>query len=186
MEEIKSEVKEDIKIDEDDKISAGKDKIKRWLKDRNNLIFLGILVLGIVIRLYYFNITKGQPLWWDEADYLAYAKNLAGFDVSWIVSAKHNSLYSFLFSLFAFGRGGKFRPNGPTFMVSRSLSSDRERHERARDHARDPRGARGEGGFLEGSRRHRLASARKQAGRDRVWRVGVSLRRRGSRGAGGA
>ena len=38
----------------------------------------------------------GQALWWDEADYLAYAKNLAGIGSNWIISAKHNSLYPFL------------------------------------------------------------------------------------------
>ncbi len=83
-----------------------KEKIKNWLKNKHNLIFVAILALGIIIRLYYFILTKSQPLWWDEADYLAYAKNLAGFDISWIVTAKHNSLYPFLIAaIFKVGLG---------------------------------------------------------------------------------
>ena len=73
-----------------------KESIKSWLKDRNNLAFLGILALAVIIRLYYFSITKSQPLWWDEADYLAYAKNLAGLGVSWIVTQQHNSLFTYI------------------------------------------------------------------------------------------
>ncbi|HIG51907.1 TPA: hypothetical protein EYQ19_00560 [Candidatus Pacearchaeota archaeon] len=74
----------------------GTKKLKKWLINKNNLLFLGILISAIVVRLYYFFITKNQPLWWDEADYLAYAKNLAGFETSWIITAKHNSIYPFL------------------------------------------------------------------------------------------
>lgn len=93
MEEI-SEAKEQVPHNESNNLR--KEKIKNWLKDKNNLTFLGILIFSIVIRIYFFNLTKTQALWWDEADYLAYAKNLAGAEVSWIASAKHNSLYSFL------------------------------------------------------------------------------------------
>ena len=73
-----------------------KEKIKIWLKDRHNLLFVLIFTLAILIRLYYFWLTKTQPLWWDEADYMAYAKNLAGFHVDWIVTPEHKSLSSFL------------------------------------------------------------------------------------------
>jgi len=83
-----------------------KEKIKNWLKDPYNLAFLGILILAIIIRLYYFSLTKGQPLWWDEADYLSYAKNLAGFPVEWIITAQHNSFYPYLAAIiFKFGLG---------------------------------------------------------------------------------
>lgn len=104
-EDIKGEREERVKTDGDANIGR-KDRIREWLKDRYNLAFLGILILGIAIRWYYFLITKSQPLWWDEADYLAYAKNLAGFDIGWIVSAKHNSLYSYLIAgIFKIGLG---------------------------------------------------------------------------------
>lgn len=71
-------------------------KIKLWLKNPSNLAFLGLIIFAIVIRLYYFFMTKNQPLWWDEADYMAYAKNLAGFNTQWIVTSQHNSLLPFI------------------------------------------------------------------------------------------
>jgi 4-amino-4-deoxy-L-arabinose transferase-like glycosyltransferase len=72
------------------------EKIKKWLNNKYNLIFLAILILALFIGLYYFNLTKSQPLWWDEADYMAYAKNLAGANVDWIVTEKHNSLFPYM------------------------------------------------------------------------------------------
>ena len=80
--------------------------IKSWLKDRCNFTFLIILVLGAFIRILNLIATKGQALWWDEADYLAYAKNLAGFDIGWIIAEAHNSIYPYLAALiFKFGLG---------------------------------------------------------------------------------
>lgn len=49
-------------------------KIKTWLKDPKNLVVLGVILFGIAIRFYYFLLTKNQPLWWDEAEYLSIAK----------------------------------------------------------------------------------------------------------------
>ncbi len=77
-----------------------KDIIKSWLKERHNLVFLGIIILTILIGAYYFSLTKTQPLWWDESDYLAYAKNLAGYNVDWIVTAEHSSLFIYIVALF--------------------------------------------------------------------------------------
>ncbi len=103
-EEISVENKEE-KIDSPDIGERRKEKIKEWLKERHNLMFMGILALGIVIRIYFFFLTKTQALWWDEADYLAYAKNLAGIG-GWVISAKHNSLYSYLAAgIFKIGLG---------------------------------------------------------------------------------
>jgi len=73
-----------------------KERVKNWLKKPHNLVFLGIMVLAIVIRLYYFVLTKNQPLWFDEADYMAYAKNLAGINNGWTVTPQHNSLFPYL------------------------------------------------------------------------------------------
>ncbi len=67
-----------------------------WFADKYNLTFLGILLLAIAIRIYYFVLTAHQPLWWDESDYLAYAKNLANLGGDWIVTAQHNSLFPFI------------------------------------------------------------------------------------------
>ncbi|GEM_PF-507975 len=79
---------------------ALKEKFSHALKDRYHLIFLGIFILVIVIRLYYFWMAQQQPLWWDEADYLAYAKNIAGFNVDWIATSQHNSLFSYMAAFF--------------------------------------------------------------------------------------
>jgi len=79
-------------------------KIKDWLSNRQNLIFLLIIIFAIAIRIFYFNLTKSQPVWWDESDYLAYAKNLAGLGGDWIVTLQHNSLFPFLVAaLFSLG-----------------------------------------------------------------------------------
>ncbi len=79
---------------------ALKEKFSHILRDRYHLIFLGIFILAIATRLYYFWMTKQQPLWWDEADYLAYAKNIAGFNVDWIATPQHNSLFSYMAAFF--------------------------------------------------------------------------------------
>ena len=60
------------------KINEKKEKIKAWLKDPYNLVLIGIILFAFFIRLYYFFLTKNQPLWWDESEYAAYAKTLAG------------------------------------------------------------------------------------------------------------
>lgn len=76
------------------------ERIKDYLNDKNNLMFILILIFALVVRLYYFFLTKSQPLWWDEADYMAYAKNLAGIDNGWIITEYHNSLLPYVAALF--------------------------------------------------------------------------------------
>ncbi len=87
-------------VSEDKAVEERKNKIKKWIYNRNNLIFIGIFILALVLRLYYFSLTKTQPLWWDESDYLAYAKNIAGFNVPWIVTEQHNSIFPFVVAVF--------------------------------------------------------------------------------------
>ncbi len=53
-----------------------KKKIKDYFQDKTNLILIGILAFALFIRLYYFFITSGQPLWWDETAYGSIAKDL--------------------------------------------------------------------------------------------------------------
>jgi hypothetical protein len=55
-----------------------KEKIKNWLKNPYNFVILGIIIFAFLIRVYYFWITKNQPLWWDEAEYMSAAKSYAG------------------------------------------------------------------------------------------------------------
>ena len=52
-----------------------KDKIKKFLKNNAGIIL--ILLFGFIIRIYYYLITKNQPLWYDEAEYGSYALNWA-------------------------------------------------------------------------------------------------------------
>ncbi|MEM3074692.1 MAG: hypothetical protein QW727_02000 [Candidatus Pacearchaeota archaeon] len=62
----------------EEKIEKRKQKIKNWLSDKHNLVLFGILIFAFIIRLYYFALTKNQPLWWDEAEYMSAAKSYAG------------------------------------------------------------------------------------------------------------
>jgi len=84
----------------DEAISKRIGKVSGWLKDPYNLTLVGILILALAIRIYFFIITKNQPLWWDEADYMAYAKTLAGFGGDWTVTGAHSSLFPFIVALF--------------------------------------------------------------------------------------
>src|SRR3989344_8145678 len=105
MEELLQNVQDTI----DKSLEQKKEKIRSWLKNPHNLILIGIFLLAIIIRIYYFSLTANQPLWWDEADYLAYAKNLANLGGDWIVTAKHNSIYPFIVAgLFLLGLGEPF------------------------------------------------------------------------------
>jgi 4-amino-4-deoxy-L-arabinose transferase-like glycosyltransferase len=52
------------------------DKIKAWLAEPYDLLFICLMIFAIALRLYYFNLTKGQPLWWDEAEYMLKAKSM--------------------------------------------------------------------------------------------------------------
>lgn len=74
-------------------------KLKNWLEYKYNLYFLGVLFFTIGIRLYYFFMTYNQPLWWDEAEYMAFAKNLA-FGNYYELGSQRLILFPFLASLF--------------------------------------------------------------------------------------
>src|SRR5258706_14860842 len=58
--------------------SIGEDRQSPALSslDRYDLIFIALIALAFVLRLYYFFLTKDQPLWWDEAEYMLKAKAL--------------------------------------------------------------------------------------------------------------
>ena len=59
---------------EEDKLSQHKEKTKKWIEDPYNLALMGILLVALVIRVYYFTLTKNQPLWWDELSFGSIAK----------------------------------------------------------------------------------------------------------------
>lgn len=80
-----------------------KEKIKTWLKKPENLILLGILLISLIILLYYFNLTKSQPLWFDEAEYMSVAKHWA-FDIPGGLNPQRPPLFPALASvLYIFG-----------------------------------------------------------------------------------
>ncbi len=68
---------ENQKIESGAKVDERKNKIGGWLSDKHNLVLLGILILAFAVRIYYFFLTKNQPLWWDEAEYMLMARAFA-------------------------------------------------------------------------------------------------------------
>ena len=46
-----------------------KNKLKEFLK--NNLAIILILLFGLIIRIYFFILTKNQATWWDESEYIS-------------------------------------------------------------------------------------------------------------------
>ena len=48
-----------------------KEKVRVFLKDKENVLLVLLMVFTIAIRLYYFFNVGAQPIWWDEGDYLA-------------------------------------------------------------------------------------------------------------------
>ncbi|MBS3100196.1 glycosyltransferase family 39 protein [Candidatus Pacearchaeota archaeon] len=84
----------------EEKKKTKEEQIKEWLKNKDNLAFLGVFLFAVILRIYYFIITKTQPLWWDEADYMAYAQNLAGINPYWTITAQHNSIFPYAAALF--------------------------------------------------------------------------------------
>ena len=80
-------------------IRKRKEKISNWIKSPYTLTFLGIFILGIIIRISHFILTSEQALWWDESDYMAYAKNLAGLGGEWTITDNHISIFPYFASI---------------------------------------------------------------------------------------
>ena len=45
-----------------------------WIEDNYDKVFLAVLIIALIIRIWFFTKTMNQPLWWDAADYLTAAK----------------------------------------------------------------------------------------------------------------
>ena len=80
-------------------IKKKKERIIRWIKNPYNLIFLGIVILAIIIRLYYFFIVNNQPVWWDESEYLNMAKSWA-FNLEYQFDPVRPIFFSLIMALF--------------------------------------------------------------------------------------
>ena len=51
-----------------------KEKLKLFLKERENFFLILLVVFTVLFRFYYFLKLGNQPIWWDEGDYLAISK----------------------------------------------------------------------------------------------------------------
>lgn len=85
---------------------SASEKVKHWLKDPWHLALLGILVLAFIIRIYFFSATAGQPLWWDEAEYLDTAKHWV-YDVPYTLNPQRPPLFQALAALVYLLGGGE-------------------------------------------------------------------------------
>ncbi len=95
---------------EDSKILEKRiDKIKEWFKNPYNLGLFLIILASIIIRIYYFILTKNQPIWWDEAEYLNIARRWA-FGIDFKFDAVRPVLFSFITAIFLKISNSEFLP----------------------------------------------------------------------------
>jgi hypothetical protein len=81
------------------------EKIKNVLNNPATLAIIIILSCALLLRIYYFNETRAQPLWWDEAEYLSTSKHWA-FNVPYDVNPQRPPLYQAIAAaFFSFGLG---------------------------------------------------------------------------------
>jgi 4-amino-4-deoxy-L-arabinose transferase-like glycosyltransferase len=83
---------------ENEEIKSRKERIIKWFRNPYNLAIVGILLFAFALRLYYFILTKNQPLWWDEAEYMSTAKHWA-FGVPFELNPQRPPLFQFLSAL---------------------------------------------------------------------------------------
>ena len=80
---------------ESEVIKQRKDKLKDWLNNHIGIVL--VILVAFIIRIYYLNLTGGQPLWWDEAEYMATAKHWA-LGVPYDVNIQRPPLFQLLAS----------------------------------------------------------------------------------------
>jgi len=90
---------------EKENIEKRKEKLAKWLKEPSNLLLIGILIFSLVVLIYYFNLTKTQTLWWDEAEYMSTAKHWA-FGVPYVINPQRPPIFPFFaFLIYKIGLG---------------------------------------------------------------------------------
>ncbi|MFH1451634.1 MAG: glycosyltransferase family 39 protein [archaeon] len=87
-----------------DKSSERVKKIRRWFRNPYNVSFFGVILFAFLLRLYFFILTKSQPLWWDELAYGSLAKNMVHHlgDNTWVIISElmiRPTFFPFLWSL---------------------------------------------------------------------------------------
>ena len=68
-------------------MATKKQKLIAWAKNPYSIVFLGILIFGIIIRLKYLFINDGG-LWWDEIGWLQAGQIIAGISPAIFETAK--------------------------------------------------------------------------------------------------
>jgi len=80
-------------------------RFENFLGDKYNLMFIGILIFALFVRLYFVFLTRTQPLWWDEAEYFNIAKVWA-FHIPWDINVQRPPLFPLLVAgIFKLGLG---------------------------------------------------------------------------------
>ena len=51
--------------------------LEAWVANSSGVLAGALLIFALGLRAYYFALTKDQPLWWDEAEYMLKAKAMA-------------------------------------------------------------------------------------------------------------
>ncbi|MEK6955734.1 MAG: glycosyltransferase family 39 protein [Nanoarchaeota archaeon] len=74
-----------------------KEKIKSWMKEKHNSLFLLILLFALGIRLLYLN--ANAAVWWDEASYLSTAKHWF-FNVNYVPNPQNAVFFPLLLGIF--------------------------------------------------------------------------------------
>lgn len=67
-------------------------KITKWLSNPYHAALVAVLLFALFIRVYYFFQTTQQPLWWDEAEYMAAARHWA-FNVPYQLNPQRPPLF---------------------------------------------------------------------------------------------
>ncbi len=71
------------------------DREKKIVNNREFYIIAAVVALGLIIKIYYLIATKGQTLWWDEAEYMSAAKHWA-FGVPYELNEQRPPLFQLL------------------------------------------------------------------------------------------
>lgn len=61
---------------EEQKIEERKEKVKEFFKEPYKILLAVVMIIGIVVRFYFYNIAKNQAHWWDTLAYGGLAKNI--------------------------------------------------------------------------------------------------------------
>ena len=83
----------------EDRAYVVRKKLESFLRNKYNLILIGILLFSFIIRIVYFLKTYNQPLWWDEAEYFSIAKSMLGI-VPYDYPVQRPVLFPLLIALF--------------------------------------------------------------------------------------